>query len=158
MCCMYSCLCRGSKRQKLATECFIHCLLRSGGFKMWSSLCVLVCMYGRDPVCGRKCHSNADDDLSGYFKHEIVRAHTFTHWWKLNETFSLRGSLRWLLLFIKEFVFIPLWGQRAVESWCCFLWQKITCLLHTAGVFTDEAKRYASSSVWDARSFQLTAA
>lgn len=40
MCCMYSCLCRGSKHHKLALECFIHCLLSSVGFAVWS--CVYV--------------------------------------------------------------------------------------------------------------------
>lgn len=92
MCCMYSCFHRGSKHHKLSAECFIHCLLYGDGLKMWSFLSVLVCMYGRDPLCWRKCHSNSDNDLSGflrYFKHEIMHTHRFTHWWKFNETFSL---------------------------------------------------------------------
>lgn len=48
MCCMYSCLCRGSKHQRPTTQCFIHCLLRSGGSNVIRAVCSCEYVWGEN--------------------------------------------------------------------------------------------------------------
>lgn len=120
MCCMYSCLCCGSKRQKAADRLFYSWRLQRGAENVISERKLSQLLWRR-PF-----------GILRYFKHEIMDTRSFTRWWKVNETFRVCGSLRWLLLFIKDFVFVSWWSRGAARP---RLWrlktQSCSCIQQT---------------------------